>query len=70
MLEVDGLVLGVDVPPGPHEITWRYRPAWLTPTLAVGALATLVTIAFALSRPARRTDPQSSGANTITDCPP
>lgn len=56
VLEVDGLVLGVDVPAGPHTIEWRYRPRWLTPTegIAVTAVLAVVVLALAPTVTARR----------------
>ena len=44
--EVDGLILGVRVPPGPHEIRWKYIPGWLWPTLVVSLVAIVLTIAL------------------------
>ncbi len=51
VLEVDGLFMGVEVAAGPHEITWRYRPGWLTPALGISVLAIAATLAIVVVPP-------------------
>ena len=38
-VEVDVALRGVVVPPGEHEVEWRYRPTWLVGAWAGTALA-------------------------------
>lgn len=48
VLVVDGLFLGVQVPPGDHVVTWRYRSPWLWVTIVISLIALAATIALAL----------------------
>ncbi len=52
VLEVDGLLRGVALPAGGHEVELTYRPGWIVPGLALLA-AGLAALAFLL-RPSRR----------------
>lgn len=62
LTEVDGLFLGVDVPPGRHEIELTYRPSWLTTTLVLSGLAVVATIALAVFGGRRSVRPPSDTA--------
>jgi hypothetical protein len=63
LVDGDGFGLGVDVPPGSHEIGFRYSP----PGLRIGAAVSLLALAVAAAalagqRPRRRVGRNSSGA--------
>jgi hypothetical protein len=46
VVEVDGIFLGAVVPPGDHEIVFRYSSPWLATTLLVSLTAIAATIAL------------------------
>ncbi len=46
---VDGLFLGVEVPPGEHTLTWRYHSPWLIPSLVLSLIGLAATIALAFA---------------------
>jgi hypothetical protein len=46
VVEIDGLFLGVSVPPGPHDVVFTYRSPWLSATLVVALLAMAATVAL------------------------
>lgn len=48
LLPVDGLVLGVEIPAGQHDVELRYRPARFGLYLLLAALALLTSIALVL----------------------
>ncbi len=45
VVPVDGLALGVEVPPGEHALRLTYRPGGLTSMLVIAAIASLAAIA-------------------------
>ena len=48
IVEIDGLFLGVAVPPGEHEVVFRYESPWLAVTLAVSLLAMVALVVLAV----------------------
>ena len=54
LLVVDGLFLGVDLPPGRHQVVWRYHQPGLVPTLILACLALVATVLLASGRLAIR----------------
>jgi len=44
---VQGLVRGVALPGGTHEVEFRYHPVWLTPTLGLAVAGWLTILTFA-----------------------
>jgi hypothetical protein len=46
---VDGLFLGVEVPAGPHVVTWRYSSPWLMPSIVLSLLAIAATVGLAFA---------------------
>lgn len=56
LVDADGFALAVEVPPGPHDVQFRYRPPGLTLGLAATAISIAVVIGLALaaSSPVRR----------------
>jgi hypothetical protein len=56
VLEVDGYMIGVEVPPGSHEVTLRYRAPGLRAGVVITVLAGLLVIALIVGvrRPRRR----------------
>ena len=49
VVEVDGIFLGVSVPPGEHELEFTYRSPWLAATLVVALLSIAATIALVIT---------------------
>jgi hypothetical protein len=49
-LEVDGALRGVALPPGRHQVEWRYRPTWLPAAWAATAAAVGVVITLSSIR--------------------
>ena len=49
VVEVDGMFLGVAVPPGEHELEFTYRSPWLAATLVVALLSIAATIALVIT---------------------
>ena len=59
---VDGLFLGVQVPPGDHTVTFRYRSPWLRASLLVSMASVAATIALALGSTIRRSGQSTQAA--------
>jgi uncharacterized membrane protein YfhO len=64
VVEIDGIFLGVAVPPGDHDIVFRYSSPWLAASLAVSLAAIAATVALLLGdtiRSRRRAQAAGSG---------
>jgi hypothetical protein len=64
VVEVDGLFLGVVVPPGAHTVEFSYRSPWLAATLTVSLVAIVATISLLIAgmvRSRRRTQAAGGG---------
>jgi hypothetical protein len=48
VIEIDGIFLGAAVPPGEHDVVFRYSSPWLSATLAVSSLAIAAIVALAV----------------------
>jgi hypothetical protein len=51
---VDVNMLGVEVPPGRHEVTFKYSPSWFRPLFVLSLFSLLLTLAHDLRRCKRR----------------
>jgi hypothetical protein len=69
--QVDGALVGVALPPGPHTVELRYRPAGLEPGLALSLAATLglVALAWKPRRPTPRSARAARGRLTLAQQP-
>ncbi|MGE5210043.1 MAG: YfhO family protein, partial [Acidobacteriota bacterium] len=61
VVEVDGILLGVSVPAGQHEVVFSYHSPWLTVTLALSVLAMAATIALLVGDMVLRRRTQAAG---------
>ena len=53
---VDVNMLGLQVPKGTHEVTYKYSPSWVAPLLILSLLSALITFSLFFHRPKRRDD--------------
>jgi hypothetical protein len=48
---VDANMLGLQVPKGTHEVTYKYSPSWFTPLLLLSLFSGLITFSLIFRRP-------------------
>ncbi len=53
---VDANMLGLQVPKGTHEVTYKYSPSWVAPLLILSLLSALITFSLFFHRPKRHDD--------------